>query len=143
MVEQALVFPSHKVLSPTNDNCDGFPTKLNLSNQRLALVVRETQEQTLSFQNCKQDVSCIDVVNRVPTITTQGQPQRKGKSRLWSEQNKTCQRCVLCKSMSFCPICSKCPTCCHRDQCWGKASDFVASLAKAGFKSQSGFSDEG
>ena len=45
--------------------------------------------------------------------------------------------------MSFCPICSKCPTCCHRDQCWGKASELLASLAKVGFKSQSGFIAEG
>ena len=65
------------------------------------------------------------------------------KSRSCSEQNKICQRCVLCKSMSFCPIYSKCPTCCHRNQCWGKASELLASLAKAGCKSQSGFSTEG
>ena len=58
------------------------------------------------------------------------------------EQNKSCQRCSLCKSIVFCPICSKCPTCCHRDQCWGKASELLASLAKVGFKSQSGFGVE-
>ena len=53
VVEQALVFPRHMVLSPINDNYSGFPTKLNLSSQMFGLVVRETQEQTLSFQNCK------------------------------------------------------------------------------------------
>ena len=59
------------------------------------------------------------------------------RPRSYSEQNKVCQRCFLCKSMSFCPICSKCPTCCHRSQCWGKASELLASLAESGFKSQS------
>ena len=42
----------------------------------------------------------------------------------------------------MCPICSKCPTCCHRNQCWGKASELLASLAKVGFKSQSGINFE-
>ena len=65
------------------------------------------------------------------------------KSRSLVELNKICQRCFLCKSMSFCPICSKCPTCCHRNQCWGKASEFLASLAKAGCKSQGGVSADG
>ena len=64
-----------------NNNYSGFPTKLNISSQRLALVVRETpQEQTFSFQSCKQNVSCIDVVNPVPTVIIQGQPQKKGLS---------------------------------------------------------------
>ena len=74
VVEQALVFPGHVVSSLINDNYSGFPTKLTLSSQRLGVVVRQTQEQTLKFQNCKQDVSCINVVNHVPTVTTQGQP---------------------------------------------------------------------
>ena len=43
--------------------------------------------------------------------------------------------------MSFCPICSKCPTCCHRDQCWGKASELLAGLAKVRID-QSGFNFE-
>ena len=71
VVEQALVFPRHMVSSLINEN---------LSSQRLGVVVRETQEQTLKFQNCKKDVSCINVVDHVPTVTTQGQPQRKGLS---------------------------------------------------------------
>ena len=69
--------------------------------------------------------------------------KERPKARSLSEQNKACKRCFLCKSMSFCPICSKCPTCCHRDQCWGKASELLASLAKVGFKSQGGVSSEG
>ena len=79
VVEQTLIFPKHVALSLINDNYSCFPTKLNLSSQRLELVVGETpQEQTLMFQNCKQDVSCINVVNPVPIVTIHGQPQRKG-----------------------------------------------------------------
>ena len=79
VVEQTLVFPRHVTSSLINDNYSGFPTKLNLSSQGLELVVGEThQEQTLRFQNCKQDVSCINVVNPVPIVTIHGQPQRKG-----------------------------------------------------------------
>ena len=40
--------------------------------------------------------------------------------------------------MSFCSYCSKCPQCCHRDQCRGKASEILASLAEIGCESQSG-----
>ena len=69
--------------------------------------------------------------------------KERPKTRSLSEQNKACRRCFLCKSLSFCPICSKCPTCCHRDQCWGKASELLASLAKVGFKSQGSVSSEG
>ena len=68
--------------------------------------------------------------------------KEKLKSRSCSEKNKVCQRCFLCKSLSFCPLCSKCPSCCHRDQCWGKASELLASLAKIGFKPQSSVSFE-
>ena len=46
----------------------------------MGLIVKGTQEQTFRFQNCKQDVSCIDVVDHVPTVIIQGQPQRKGLS---------------------------------------------------------------
>ena len=69
--------------------------------------------------------------------------KERPKTRSLSEQNKACRRCFLCKSMSFCPICSKCPTCCHRNQCWGKASELLASLAKVGLKSQGSVSSEG
>ena len=69
--------------------------------------------------------------------------KERPKTRSLSEKNKACRRCFLCKSLSFCPICSKCPTCCHRDQCWGKASELLASLAKVGFKSQGSVSSEG
>ena len=36
------------------------------------------------FQNCKQNVSCINVVDPVPIVTMQGQPQKKGLSPVQS-----------------------------------------------------------
>ena len=65
------------------------------------------------------------------------------KTRSKFEANKACQRCFLCRSLSFCPLCSKCPTCCHKNQCWGKTPELLASLAKVGFKSQSSFPSRG
>ena len=49
----------------------------------------------------------------------------------------------MCRSLSFCPICSKCPTCCHKNQCWRKTPELLASLAKVGFKSQGSFPSQG
>ena len=49
----------------------------------------------------------------------------------------------MCRSLSFCPLCSKCPTCCHKNRCWGKTPELLASLAKVGFKSQSSFPSQG
>ena len=65
------------------------------------------------------------------------------KTRSKYEVNKACQRCFLCRSLSFCPLCSKCPTCCHKNQCWGKTPELLASLAKVGFKSQGSFPSQG
>ena len=61
--------------------------------------------------------------------------KERSKSRTLSEQNKACQRCMLCKSLPFCPICSQCPQCCLRTKCRGKTSKILASLANHGFKS--------
>ena len=144
VVEQALVFPRHTGSSPINDNYNGFPAKLNLSHQRLGLIVKETQEQT--FKISKLQTRCV-MYRCCQSCSycnfSRAATKERLKSRSWSEQNKACQSCLFCKSMSFCPICSKCPTCCHRDQCWRKASELLASLAKVGFKSRSGFSAEG
>ena len=40
--------------------------------------------------------------------------------------------------MSFCPSCSQCPQCCHRTECRGKVTRFLASLASTGCKSSGG-----
>ena len=72
-----------------------------------------------------------------------GLHKRRSKTRSLSEQNKTCQRCMLCKSMPFCPVCSKCPQCCLRTECRGKVAKFLASLAKHGFESSGGLHPQG
>ena len=127
-----------------NDNHSCFPTQRNLGAQGLEAVVKDClPEQTLNCQSYKQSVSCIDVVNPVPTVIIQGRPQKKGLRPGLCLNRIKLVKGVSCVSMSFCPICSICPTCCHRDQCWEKASELLASLAKVGFKSQGGVSSEG
>ena len=79
VVELVLVFPNPAASSLTNDNYSCFPTERNLSAQGLDVVVKNCpQEQILDCQSYKQNVSCIDVVNHVPTVIIQGQPQKKG-----------------------------------------------------------------
>ena len=51
------------------------------------------------------------------------------------QQNKACQRCMLCRSLPFCPSCSQCPQCCPGTECGGQTSVLLASLANHGFKS--------
>ena len=124
-----------------NDNYSVPPTRLSRSFQGLDLVMRQShQEQNISCLNSNQNVSCINVVSPVLSATIPGQPQKKG---IRIESNKACQRCFLCRSLSFCPLCSKCPTCCHRNRCWGKIPELLASLAKVEFKSQGSFPSEG
>ena len=64
------------------------------------------------------------------------------KSLCSKDRNKRCQRCFLCKSMSFCPTCSKCPQCCPKSGCRGQVSEVLASMAQAGCKSKGGFDFE-
>ena len=58
------------------------------------------------------------------------------KSRSVLEKNKACQRCILCKSMSFCLHCSKCPQGCQTSVS-GEGLKILASLAGLGCVSQS------
>ena len=60
-----------------------------------------------------------------------------------SEQNKACQRCMLCKSLPFCPTCFQCPQCCPRTECRGKTTKILASLASHGFKSSGSLYPQG
>ena len=53
---------------------------------------------------------------------TRASTKERINSRSFNEQNKACQRCMLCKSMCFCPSCSQCPQCCHRTECRGKVT---------------------
>ena len=60
------------------------------------------------------------------------------KSLYTKEKNKRCERCFLCKSMSFCPTCSKCPQCCPKFGCRGQTAKVLASLAQSGGESKGG-----
>ena len=60
------------------------------------------------------------------------------KSLYTKDKNKRCERCFLCKSMSFCPTCSKCPQCCPKFSCKGQTAEVLGSLAHSGGKSKGG-----
>ena len=60
------------------------------------------------------------------------------KSLYAKEKNKRCERCFLCKSMSFCPTCSKCPQCCPKFGCRGQTAKVLASFAQSGGESKGG-----
>ena len=60
------------------------------------------------------------------------------KSLYTKDRNKRCERCFLCKSMSFCPTCSKCPQCCPKFGCRGPTAEVLASLAQSGGESKGG-----
>ena len=69
--------------------------------------------------------------------------KERSKTRSLSEQNKACQRCMLCKSLPFCPTCSQCPQCCFRTECRGKTTKFLASLVSHGFESSGSLYPQG
>ena len=54
------------------------------------------------------------------------------KSLYTKDKNKRCERCFLCKSMSFCPTCSKCPQCCPKFGCRGQTAKVLASWLTLG-----------
>ena len=145
----------HQTTNHINDNYCSVPTqlspelsrsdhKLSQLNQTVHYLVvnkcKETENRT-DFNRLRLQKGCI--LSRCCQSCSycnfsRAAAKERLKSRSVFGQNKTCKRCLLCKSVSFCPLCSKCPTCCHRDHCRGKASEFLASLAKFGVKSQSG-----
>ena len=141
-IELILVFPRDVVSSLINDNYSGFPTSLNFSSQGLDLIVREmAQEQTVMFQNCKQDVSCINVVNFAPIVTIHGQPQRKGLSPGHGLNRLKLVKGVSCVNQClFAPSVPNVPRVVTEISVGGKASELLPSLAKVGFKSQSNVS---
>ena len=70
-------------------------------------MVRETpQEQTLMFQNCKQDVSCINVVNPVPIVifTGKGLGSGHGLNRIKLVKGVSCvNQCLSAPSVPNVP----------------------------------------
>ena len=74
---------------------------------------------------------------------TRASAKERSRLRQLSEQNKTCQRCMLCKSLCFCPKFTQCPQCCHRTECRGQASKVLAYLARDGCESSGGLCSQG
>ena len=58
-------------------------------------------------------------------------------------RNKICERCFLCRSLTFCKACHQCPTCCFRSPCRGEVKPVLAEMGNPGFKSKSGKHTEG
>ena len=58
-------------------------------------------------------------------------------------RNKICERCFLCRSLTFCKACHQCPTCCFRSPCRGEVKPVLAEMGIPGFKSKSGKHTEG
>ena len=58
-------------------------------------------------------------------------------------RNKICERCFLCRSITFCKACHQCPTCCFRSPCRGEVKPVLAEMGNPGFKSKSGKHTEG
>ena len=69
--------------------------------------------------------------------------KERSKTQSLEERNKTCQRCILSRSVSFCPKCSKCPQCCNQSQCGRLLTKVLANMGKAGRESKCGFHFEG
>ena len=58
-------------------------------------------------------------------------------------RNKICERCFLCRSLTFCKACHQCPTCCFRSPCRGEVKPVLEEMGNPGFKSKSGNHSEG
>ena len=69
--------------------------------------------------------------------------KERSKSRTSVEQNKACEQCFLCRSMSFCPKCSRCPHYCARWSCRRPSLKILASLASVRRKPSSSVHTKG
>ena len=47
-------------------------------------------------------------------------------------QNKICQQCFFCRSITTCPTCSKCLECCRKFSCRGKITTILEDLGQTG-----------
>ena len=93
----------------------------------------------------RSNVNYISVLTLI-SVFLSGPPQKKRcksqcKFRKWP--NKACERCFLCRSVSFCPSCDKCPHCCRRSACGVQTTKILASLGPEGFESRGGLDSEG
>ena len=59
--------------------------------------------------------------------------KERSRSLQFKAKNKTCERCSLCKLLSFCPSCQQWPSC-QKSTCGGLSVKVFVSLAIPGFK---------
>ena len=131
-MSNSLKISSYKV-GPQNINQD---CKIRSSRQ---FSVKQSSEDTkVKFSKCV--LSCFRSCSfcLFPRATA----KERYKSLYSKDRNKRCQRCFVCKSMSFCPTCSKCPQCCPKFGCRRQATEILASLAHTGCESKGGLNFE-
>ena len=118
-------------VGPENSSQDG-----KISRQ---FSVKQSSDDT-KFKFSKCVLSCCRSCSfcLFPRATT----KERYKSLYSKDRNKRCQRCFLCKSMSFCPTCSKCPQCCPKFGCRGQVTEVLARLAHTGCESKGGLNFE-
>ena len=91
-----------------------------------------SEEQQIDFK-CRLSCCKCSYCHRVAT-------KERCKSQYMSivHRNKICERCFLCRSLTFCKACHQCPTCCFRSPCRGEVKPVLAEMGNPGFKSKSG-----
>ena len=113
-------------------NCKVGPHDLNqdckVRSSRQSIFKQSSADTKLNFSKCV--LSCCRSCSfyLFPRATA----KERYKSLYSKDRNKRCERCFLCKSMSFCPTCSKCPQCCPKFGCRGQTAEVLASLAQSG-----------
>ena len=131
-MSNSLKINSYKV-RPENSNQD-----CKTKSSRQFSVKQSSDDIKFKFSKCV--LSCCRSCSfcLFPRATT----KERYKSLYSKDRNKRCQRCFLCKSMSFCPTCSKCPHCCPKFGCRGQATEVLACLAHTGCESKGGLNFE-
>ena len=127
-MSNSLKISSYEV-GPENLNQD-----CKIKGSRQFSVKQSLDDTKFKFSKCI--LSCCQSCSfcLFPRATT----KERYKSLYSKDRNKRCQRCFLCKSMSFCPACSKYPQCCPKFGCRGQATEILASVAHTGGESKGG-----
>ena len=100
-------------------------------------MIDRSEEQQIDFK-CRLSCCKCSYCHRVTT-------KERCKSQYMSivHRNKICERCFLCRSITFCKACHQCPTCCFRSPCRGEVKPVLAKMGNPGFKSKSSKHTEG
>ena len=131
-------------LSHINDN-HSSATQQGLSAPGLKVVKQSGPlEQTLNCQIYKQSVSCVGVVIPVLSVTSPGQPQKKGlRPGLCRNRIKLVEGVSCVNHCLFAPSVPNVPHVVTETSVGGRSSELLASLAKVGLKSQGSVTSEG